>query len=513
MKSSNLSRRAFLGFGAAAGLAAGAGLLGCAPKGESTGGDAVSAGDVKWDNEADVVICGFGGAGAAAAIEAAGGGAKTIVLEKSTAGGGATALSGAYVLLGGGTALQKACGIEETPENFRAYFEAALGHSRNQKLVDVYCDQAVATYDWLVEHGVPYDETIELNAPVGKPAVSLVYSGNEYAAEYAALATPTPHGHLPHREEGQRGDALFNPLATAAQDAGAEIVYNCEAKKLVIDDSGRVAGVMALSGGKEAYYKAAKGVVLTTGAFTMNDEMLADYCPEMLLGGKTGSPEDMGTGIKMGLDAGADLRSMDKYDPSLSPYLLSDALTKGILIGHRGLRFVSEDNYYRWVGLEIFNREPDTAYIIIDESVRTELPTEGYGVVEMKASADSIEELATLIGVTPEALTNSVERYNSLCEGGTDFDYHKQEKYLQPIKEAPFHAVFFGAAMGGSLTLGGLKINENAQVISTEGKPISGLYSAGRTSCGVFGEYAGSGTSIGDGLIFGRIAGRNAASA
>lgn len=515
MESSNLSRRMFLGLGATAGLAAGAGLLGCAPKSAgSSDTTSISTAEIEWDKEVDVVVCGFGGAGAAAAIEATKAGAKTVVLEKSTAGGGATALSGGFALLGGGTALQKACGIEESPENFRAYFELALGTSRNQKLVDVYCEQAVEAYDWLVEQGVVYNEKADDTAPFVIPILdaSLAYSGNKYAAEYSSVATPTPHGHVPVRKEGEAGGKpFFEPIGASAQASGAEFVFSAEAKQLVTDDSGRVIGVMALVSGKETYYKAGKGVVLATGAFTMNEEMVADYCPEMLLGAKVASPEDMGTGIKMGMAVGADLRSMNRFDPSLSPYMFGEALAQGILVGHRGLRFISEDNYYRWVGVEIFSHEPETAYVILDESMRAQLANEGS--MEIAASADTVEALAPLINMDPDALKHSVERYNSLCENGIDSDYHKQERFLKPIAQAPYHAVFFGAALGGSLTLGGLKINENTQVINTSGAVIPGLYAAGRTSCGVFGEYAGSGTSIGDAIIFGRIAGQNAAAA
>ena len=125
----------------------------------------------------------------------------------------------------------------------------------------------------------------------------------------------------------------------------------------------------------------------------------------------------------------------------------------------------------------------------------------------------SIEELAQAVGLDEARVAASLERYNDFCRAGTDGDFGKSTEYLVPIEQAPFYAVSVRPQDFSSFfTLGGLKINGSAQVISLDEKPIDGLYAAGRCSCGIFGEYAGSGSSIADGLTFGRIAGERAAS-
>ena len=133
-------------------------------------------------------------------------------------------------------------------------------------------------------------------------------------------------------------------------------------------------------------------------------------------------------------------------------------------------------------------------------------------MIEPDFQDDTIEGLIEQIGLPQDASLASVERYNSLCERGEDSDFGKPLDYLLPVKTGPFYAYDASSArMGNYHTLGGLKINANAEVLSVDGSPIPGLYAAGRTSSGIYGEYPASGTSVADCVIFGRIAGEQAA--
>lgn len=511
------SRRAFLGLGAGAALLAGAGLAGCAPKG--AGGASASSGsdeNVSWDKEADVVICGLGGAGVAAAVEAAEAGASVIILEMGTEGGGATKMSGGLAYFGGGTRLQKACGIEDSLDNFKAYVKAVtIPSGGNEKLVDLYCEESVPTFDWLEAHGVPFDDAADTKGHivVAPPGVSLTYSGNERGWEYAAVATPCPRGHSPRPIGEAHGAAsLFDPLLAAAEQAGAEVVYNAEATSLVVDGSGRVVGVRATIDGKEAAVKGTKGVILTTGAFTMNDEMLADFCHEGLAaGGRTAHPNDMGSGIKMGMAIGAGLHSMGRGSIQHFIYMYGDGPTSGMLVDKRGVRFIDEGSYGSWIGRAIYERTPEAAYLIMDSNMMADGNPITMDMLEISGQADTIEELAQVIGVEPATLAATASRYNGFAQSQNDDDFHKATEYLLPLSTPPFYAANFEVSTCSFHTLGGLKINEKSQVVNYEGDVIPGLYSAGRNACAIFGNYPGSGSSIGECFIFGRIAGQNAA--
>ena len=514
---STFSRRTFLGLGASAALLAGAGLAGCAPKGKTgTASGNGSDENTSWAKEADVVICGLGGAGVAAAVEAAEAGASVIVLEMAGEGGGATKMSGGLAYFGGGTRLQKACGIEDSLDNYKAYMKAVSNPSGgNEQLVDLYCEESASTFDWLEAHGVPFDDAADtqghvVTAPKG---ISLTYSGNERGWEYVAVATPAPRGHSP-RQDGEEHSAamLFDPLLTAAEKAGAEIIYNAEATSLIVDGSGRVVGVRATIDNEESAIRGLKGVILTTGAFTMNDEMLADFCHEGLAAGaRTAHPNDTGSGIKMGMAIGAGLRSMGRASIQHFVYMYGHGAASGMLVDKRGVRFIDEGSYGGWIGKAIYERTPEAAWLIMDSNMIADVDPAFKDMLDISSQADSIEDLARVIDIEPATLAATAARYNGFAQSQNDDDFHKATEYLKPLSAPPFYAANFEVSKCGFHTLGGLKINEKSQVVGNDGKVLPGLYSAGRNACAIFGNYPGSGSSIGECLVFGRIAGKNAA--
>ena len=506
-----LTRRELIKGAAAGGVAVtAAGVVsGCAP--------AVPSGlPAQWDREADVVIVGLGGAGAAVAIEAARAGAKVLILERMPVGGGSTVLCGGLIYMGGGTALQKATGFEDSVENMYNYMLAAAGGGADPELIKIYCESSPGLYDWLVDLGVRFKESYIPGKYAAVPTDDgLAYTGNEMQADYTAVATPVPRG---HHVEGidHTGKFLYPPLLAAVEAAGAEILYEAPAQRLVVNPEGRVVGVVIDIDGVEEYVKASKGVALCAGGFAANKEMVAQHCPpylqsQFLVGTKT----DDGTGIRMGQGTGGDLRMMGDAFAYSGIYEFGEALVKGILVDDKGRRFIGEDNYGSWVGKELIQRHP-ASYVVVDQAIWDEVPEQGRAYIaehiKFAGPADTIAELARAANIGSDLLENTLGFYNEHAAKGEDPECSKDPHYLVPLEKGPFYAVNFPAAYAWFFTTGGLKTNGKAEVVDSFGDPIPGLYAAGRNAFGVSAQqYPGSGTSVGDGLTFGRIAGKNAA--
>lgn len=464
----------------------------------------------EWAQEADVVVVGLGGAGSAAAIEADAAGASVCVLEASGRGGGSTMRCGGLIYMGGGTGLQTSLGISDTPEDMKAYVTAAAGPSADPELIDTFCENSLSLYDWCIEQGMTFSGSADTESHIvsATEGISLHYSGNERADDYVKIAAPAPRGHTP--DNGGLG--IFEPLE-AKIESFASIMYNTRAESLILDAQGAVVGVSATDvDGNPLAVKANKGVVLSTGAFTYNDQLLSDYAPEALLcGSKTGVETDLGDGILMGMRIGAATRSMSRVNISEFMYLYGD-LAAGVMLDSRGHRFLSEDWYGAWIGRIVAQHTPDLCLAFIDQPILDAVKQTSLGaLLEPVAQADSIEELAETVGLPVQNVLDTMERYAAQCAAGTDADFGKDPVYLRPIETAPFYAIATTPVMGSVHTLGGLKINGNAEVLDLAGAPIPGLYAAGRNSCGIFGEYPGSGSSVADALTFGRIAGKSAA--
>ena len=205
----------------------------------------VSASHVEWSQEADVVVAGLGVAGATAAIEAARAGADVLALERLGGGGGAAAMSGGFIYLGGGTALQKSLGFDDSVENMKAFMKAALGPGVDEAKVDVYCEGSVEHYDWLVDAGVVFDESF-WGEPGWEPphGEGLMYSGGENSAPFNTTIPPAPRGHLPRRAAAANGEQaggymLMKPLLDLVDELGVRTLYNNSIRSLVVDDDGR----------------------------------------------------------------------------------------------------------------------------------------------------------------------------------------------------------------------------------------------------------------------------------
>ncbi|WP_103943262.1 FAD-dependent oxidoreductase [Thermomonospora echinospora] len=483
----------------------------------------VSARDLGgYDHECDVLVAGFGCAGAAAAFEAATAGASVLVLEKAGGPGGTSAVSGGELYLGGGTRIQQACGFDDTPDEMYAYLEAALGPHADTAKLRLYCDQSVEHFEWLRARGVAFKPSL-YDAPTWMPYTEdgLMWLG-ENAWPYNTLAKPVPRGHRPVAK-GFGGQVLMEKLTAAAIEAGVVTHADTAAANLVLDDEGRVAGVVARRYGERVTYRARKAVILTTGGFVDNEEMLAHHAPVLIGHGKVSDGNSDGSGIRMATAIGAATRRMGVVEVALTA--LPAMLVRGMLVDGLGRRFINEDVYPGMFSHHAVLHQPGPYWAVVDEEGFESVPEDERWGVRPAFAAESLAELEAELGMPPGSLENTVEVYNRHAEKGEDPYFHKDPRWLRPLRP-PFAAIdpregFFGLGREGSgtgtgvngFTLGGLHTTVDGAVLNHSGAPIPGLYAAGRAAAGIHGEGYVSGTSLGDGTFFGRRAGRAAAGA
>jgi len=460
-----------------------------------------------WDEEADVVVVGFGAAGSAAAWEAADAGASVLVLERTAAAGGAAAMSDGMVYLGGGTATQHAAGFhDDTVENMRTFLLAACGPAPDVAKVELYCAESVAHHDWLVARGVQFVGTYE---PEGGGTSSgehegLMFTGGENAHPFDELVPAVPRAHC---TKGARpgGSALMTALSTAAIDAGARPLYDTRMDRLVVDDEQRVCGVIAIRYGDEIAIRARTGLVLAAGGFINNPEMVEQYAPVLQLTPlRLGTDGDDGRGIRAAQAVGAAVKRMDSIECAL-PFNAPRSLKYGILVNALGRRFVNEDTYMGRVGQRALTKELGQAYLIVDEAhyAPNWLGTTATWVCETAA------ELEGEIGLPAGSLQDTLEYFNAHAEQAEDPLFHKRPPLLEPL--VPPLAAFDMRSdkfIYAPFTLGGLHTNVDGEVLDLDGTPIPGLYAAGRTTSGVAAQGYCSGISLGDSTFFGRRAGR-----
>ena len=463
-----------------------------------------------WDAECDVLVLGMGCAGACAAIEAAHSGARTLVLERAGGPGGTSSNSGGFLYLGGGTAIQHACGFEDSPEEMFKYMMAACGPGPDRALIEPYCEHSVEHFDWMVARGVPFKPSFfEGDHEPFHSDDGLAYSGSEKFHPFAEIAHPAPRGHIPRQVES-KGSLLMKHLIEAADQAGVETRLQSICDALVIASDGRVVGAVAGTPEGPRNIRARRGVVITTGGFIFNDEMLASHAPRLLhCQHKVGTETDDGSGIRLGLAAGGEAIRMDAGDVSLAIFP-PNQLKQGLFVNRHGQRYLNEDVYFGRSGEHALYHQEGKIYLIVDDEIfaRPELFP-----VEIAAVGESIEELEAELGLPAPVLQQTVELYNRYAARGEDPLFHKRREYLKPLDHPPYGAFDLSTekAAYSAFTLGGLHIDANAAVLRGSGEPVPGLFAAGRATSGVAKHGYSSGMSLGDGSFFGRRAGRNAA--
>ncbi len=468
-----------------------------------------------WDFETDVAIVGFGAAGACAAIEAAGAGARVMLFEVGAGSGGASALSGGEIYLGGGggTPVQRAAGFDDTTEALRTYLMMAGGPDADAAKVGLYADNSLAHFQWLKDQGVPYKGTF-LPGKIIEPESddTLIWSGSEEAWPFSEQARPAPRGHVIEWQGWGGGRKLIDILEARARTLGAEIHCTARVLCLVSDEDGRVDGLVVRLDGQECFVSAARGVVLCTGGFAMNPDMLRRYAPEAVrLENPIGAMDD-GSGIRMGMSVGGDAIHMDEFFTTC-PWYPPEALVKGIFVNQNGQRFINEDCYHGRVSRMMVDQPGDKVYLLVDNAI-FERPME-LARIDIAAAGESWAEMESELGMAQGALTATLDVYNRYAAEGRDPLWRKAAKWLKPLTEAPFAAfeLKVGYSYFSFFTLGGLNTLPSGEVLDREGAPIPGLYAAGRCACGLprWGYGYSSGMSLADCTFFGRQAGLSAA--
>ncbi len=531
-----------------------------------------SADDTKWDDEADVVIVGLGGAGICAALEALHRGANVIAIDRFR-GGGATRLSGGVYYGGGGTRHQMEAGEKDSPEEMFKYLKLEVGDAvTDQTLLD-FCQSSNQNLEWLEQHGVSFGSAvapIKTSYPADKHF--LYYSGNEAQADYVSRAKTARRGHRTCGK-GLTGHLFFDALFSSAMKQGLRLYTLSEARRFIVSPDGAISGIevqqidegtpaakeldklcdkfaepttlmfpkvarkivkraneISDTEGVPKTIKIGKAVVLSAGGFVQNREMVAHHAPKYKVATALGSIGCDGSGIRLGQSVGAKVDRMN-YVSAWRQFNPPAALASGIVVNGKGERYVAEDVYGAVIGYHMGEEHDGVSYIIIDKKLRKQafwqsMPSSNInfrvqgapallGMFRSTTKGKTIEDLARKLAMDSEKLKSSVDHYNRSSRGLEEPKFRKHEDFISTIDEPPFYAI--DISLGNqkyicpSISLGGIVVDETTgQALDENGQPIPKLYAAGKNAVGVSSNLYVSGLSIADCVYSGRVVGRSA---
>ncbi|KZB84453.1 FAD-binding protein [Amycolatopsis regifaucium] len=514
---------------------------------------------------ADVVIVGFGAAGACAAIEAADAGAKVLVLDRFS-GGGASAVSGGVVYAGGGTAQQRDAGVDDSVDAMYDYLRLEVGDVVSEETLRRFCVGSTEMITWLEGNGVPFEGSLcPYKTSYPSDAHYLYYSGSEAAGGFRDAAKPAPRGHRV-KGPGTSGKLLMARLAGAVRRRGIQVLPQTAARNLVVDADGTVTGVVvstlrdapararaahrrlaayaAKPGiyvpsmrkslhrrverierqyGRELRISASRGVVLAAGGFIANRELVREHAPAYRGGLALGTSADDGSGIRLGVEAGAATAELGRISAwrFITP---PSAFLGGLLVDKMGGRIIDESRYGAAVGERMITGHEGRGWLLVDDAIVREVRRDARGqsqwfqglqvryLLRQRVVADSLEGVARKAGIDPDGLAASVEAARS----GAD-PTGKPAEFARPLDRPPYSLidVSIRPTIGypcPMLTLGGLVVDEETGAVRAgSGVPIRGLYAAGRTAVGICSRSYVSGLSLADCVFSGRRAGAHSA--
>lgn len=467
-----------------------------------------------WNDRVDVLIAGYGIAGACAALEAHRAGASVLVVERASGGGGASALSSGIFYLGGGTPVQVANGIEDDPDNMYRFLMASTG-AVDASVVRSFCDHSVDHFNWLEEQGVPFERTYFPGKSVILTDTTCLFStGSEKVWPFREIARAVPRGHKVAGSGEHAGAAGMQPLLSTCAHAGVTVMYDTRVTALVVAPDGRVAGARVRRDGQDGFVRADRGVVIATGGFNFNPDMCRQYLPSLSSTSvPLGIPHNDGSGLRLAQAAGAGLRSMDGFIATGSFYPPSK-LIKGILVNQEGRRFVAEDSYHGRTAAFIAEQPEQRAFLIVSDAqfAYPKITDHGHRLID---GWDTVGEMESALGVPTGNLAATLAQYNEHARNGEDPMFFKYQDWVEPIDPGPYAAfdVSFDRSSYLFMMLGGLGTDVGAQVLDPTGRQVPGLFAAGACAAHipVSGKGYGSGMSLGPGSYFGRVAGLSAA--
>ena len=484
--------------------------------------------------DADVVVVGAGGAGMTAAITAAAEGKSVVILEsQSMVGGNSVRATGG--MNAGKTVYQdenefgESAGVEKTlktaaekyadnetitalaktvSEQWAAYQANPTGYFdsvelmeldtmiggkgiNDPALVETLCENSADAIDWLDEHGI----TLHNVSSFGGASVKRI--------------------HRPVNAEGKTvsvGSYMIPLLEENCKKAGVQILLNTTANEILTDANGAAAGIKATGSTGETVTVNAKAVVLTTGGFGANLDMVVKYKPELKGFMTTNAPGIQGQGIEMAEAIGAATVDMDQIQihPTVeanTAALITEGLRGdgAILINEEGQRFIDEVGTRDVVSAAEIAQTGSYSWLVVDQAmVDASSVIQGYIKKGYTVTGATYEELGKAMGVDAAAFAETMEKWNGYVEAKNDPDFGRTS-FANPLNTAPYYAVKVTA--GVHHTMGGLKINANTEVLNEKGEVIPGLFAAGEVTGGVHGANRLGGNAVADFTVFGRIAG------
>ena len=484
--------------------------------------------------EADVVVVGAGGAGMTAAITAAGEGKSVVILEsQSMVGGNSVRATGG--MNAGKTVYQdenefgESAGVEKTlktaaekyadnetitalaktvSEQWAAYQANPTGYFdsvelmeldtmiggkgiNDPELVETLCANSADAIDWLDEHGI----TLHNVSSFGGASVKRI--------------------HRPVNAEGKTvsvGSYMIPLLQENCEKAGVKMMLDTTATEILTDANGAAVGVKATGASGETVTVNAKAVVLATGGFGANLDMVVKYKPELKGFMTTNAPGIQGQGIEMAQAIGAATVDMDQIQihPTVeanTAALITEGLRGdgAILINEEGQRFIDEVGTRDVVSAAEIAQTGSYSWLVVDQAmVDASSVIQGYIKKGYTVTGATYEELGKAMGVDAAAFAETMEKWNGYVEAKNDPDFGRTS-FANPLNTAPYYAVKVTA--GVHHTMGGLKINANTEVLNEKGEVIPGLFAAGEVTGGVHGANRLGGNAVADFTVFGRIAG------
>lgn len=484
--------------------------------------------------DADVVVVGAGGAGMTAAITAAAEGKSVVILEsQSMVGGNSVRATGG--MNAGKTVYQdenefgESAGVEKTlktaaekyadnetitalaktvSEQWAAYQANPTGYFdsvelmeldtmiggkgiNDPELVETLCANSADAIDWLDEHGI----TLHNVSSFGGASVKRI--------------------HRPVNAEGKTvsvGSYMIPLLEENCKKAGVQILLNTTANEILTDANGAAAGIKATGSTGETVTVNAKAVVLTTGGFGANLDMVVKYKPELKGFMTTNAAGIQGQGIEMAQAIGAATVDMDQIQihPTVeanTAALITEGLRGdgAVLINAEGKRFIDEVGTRDVVSAAEIAQTGSYSWLVVDQAmVDASSVIQGYIKKGYTVTGETYEELGKAMGVDEAAFAETMEKWNGYVEAKNDPDFGRTS-FANPLNTAPYYAVKVTA--GVHHTMGGLKINANTEVLNEKGEVIPGLFAAGEVTGGVHGANRLGGNAVADFTVFGRIAG------
>ena len=484
--------------------------------------------------EADVVVVGAGGAGMTAAITAAGEGKSVVILEsQSMVGGNSVRATGG--MNAGKTVYQdenefgESAGVEKTlktaaekyadnetitalaktvSEQWAAYQANPTGYFdsvelmeldtmiggkgiNDPELVETLCANSADAIDWLDEHGI----TLHNVSSFGGASVKRI--------------------HRPVNAEGKTvsvGSYMIPLLQENCEKAGVKMMLDTTATEILTDANGAAVGVKATGASGETVTVNAKAVVLASGGFGANLDMVVKYKPELKGFMTTNAPGIQGQGIEMAEAIGAATVDMDQIQihPTVeanTAALITEGLRGdgAVLINAEGKRFIDEVGTRDVVSAAEIAQTGSYSWLVVDQAmVDASSVIQGYIKKGYTVTGATYEELGKAMGVDAAAFAETMDKWNGYVEAKNDPDFGRTS-FANPLNTAPYYAVKVTA--GVHHTMGGLKINANTEVLNEKGEVIPGLFAAGEVTGGVHGANRLGGNAVADFTVFGRIAG------